>query len=269
MARGHGLYLGLVTVAAAALLPAAASADGYARGPAYSPTFSWTGIYIGSNVGGAWSDTQYLSNHVNFVGTCVGSSFVTPCDPVNHSVSRVTGGGQVGARLQTGFWVLGVEASLNVLRLKDTTPSFNTGSTLNYTSDLKSAYTATGQIGYAMDRTLWYVKGGYAGGRMDLDSAAVVSAVAFFGPAKTSLNGWTIGTGVEHTLDKNFSIGLEYDYTRLEGDASTCTTGSASVFSCGAPGALPLKYADITSDIHQVLLRLNYKFGRDEHLPLK
>lgn len=245
-----------------------ANADGYVQAPRYAAPFSWTGFYIGGNVGGAWSDTQYLSNHVSGVGTCVGGGFVTPCDPVDHSATSITGGGQIGARLQSGVWVFGVEASLNALRLKDTTASFNVPATLNYSSELQSVYTATGQIGYARDRTLWYVKGGYAGGRMDLDSTTLPAPSAV-GPAKTNLNGWTIGTGIEHALDRNFSIGLEYDYIRLEGDASTCTTGAASVFSCGAPGSLPLRYADITSDIHQVLLRLNYKFGRDEYRPLK
>ena len=145
-------------------------------------------------------------------------------------------------------------------------PSFNLPATLNYTSELKTIYTATGQIGYAMGRTLVYVKGGYAGGRMDLDSTTLPAPSAI-GPTKTNLNGWTIGGGIEQALDKNFSIGLEYDFIRLEGDASTCTTGAASVFSC--PAGLPLRYADITTDVHQVLLRLNYKFGRDEYRPLK
>jgi opacity protein-like surface antigen len=77
-----------------------------------------------------------------------------------------------------------------------------------------------------------------------------------------------LGTGVEHALSRNVSVGVEYDYFRLEGDASTCVQG-VSVFSCSPPG-LPLKYADITSDIHRVVLRLNYKFGRDDdYRPLK
>ena len=44
--------------AALALGASQANADGYVRAPAYAAPFSWTGFYLGGNVGGAWSDTQ-------------------------------------------------------------------------------------------------------------------------------------------------------------------------------------------------------------------
>jgi hypothetical protein len=69
-------------------------------------------------------------------------------------------------------------------------------------------------------------------------------------------------------LSRNVSVGLEYDYFRLDGSATGCVQSNSSVLHCGGP--LPLKYADIDTDAHQVVVRLNYKFGeRDEYTPLK
>jgi outer membrane immunogenic protein len=113
------------------------------------------------------------------------------------------------------------------------------------------------QAGYAWDRTLWYVKGGYAGGEMKLNSITI--PVGTLGPAKTNLNGWTVGSGIEYAW-QNLSVGLEYDYIRLEGGATTCAPNNpASVFTCA--GGLPLRYANIASDVQQVVVRLNYELG--------
>ena len=254
-------------VATISLGVTSANADGYNTGPRYAAPFSWTGIYIGGNVGGAWLDADFLSNHVSGVGPCVGGGFVTPCDPVNHSAAGFIGGAQLGGRWQTGRWVLGLETSYSWTHLEDTTTSFSAPGTLNYTSELKSIYTATAQVGYAWDRTLLYVKGGYAGGDLHFNSITVPGGT--IGPVSTRVNGWTIGTGLEHALNKNVSVGLEYDYIRLDGDASTCSPTAGSVFSCPVPPGLVLKYADYTADVQQVVFRVNYKFGRDDPLPLK
>jgi outer membrane immunogenic protein len=222
------------------------------------PVFNWSGLYIGGHVGGAWLDANYLSNHATGAGPCFGSGFVTPCDPVNHRAANFIGGGQLGLRWQQGQWVLGVEGSLAATRLQDTTASVSLPDELNYTSDLRSIFTATVQAGYAWDRALWYVKGGYAGGRLHFDSFATGGAT---GPVSTWVNGWTVGTGLEYALIGNLSVGVEYDYIRLTGDASTCSPNAGNVFSCPVPPGLVLRYASYTANIHQVLVRLNYKFG--------
>src|SRR5436853_7228806 len=47
------------------------------------------------------------------VGFCAATPFGgAPCDPVSQSASSFVGGGQVGARWQTGCWVLVVDGSL-------------------------------------------------------------------------------------------------------------------------------------------------------------
>ena len=252
-----------IAVAAALISGPAIGADMAVKAPLAAPpvVFSWTGIYIGGNLGDAWSRDHYLSNHVSGTGTCLTSGFVVPCDPVGHKASSIIGGGQIGARWQTGPWALGVEAMYDATHLEQTTPGFNTPATLNYTSNIRSIFTATAQAGYAWDRMLWYVKGGYAGASVHFNSVTLPPPSAI-GPVSSWVNGWTIGTGLEYALWNSVSVGAEYDYARLTGSAQTCTSGVASVFSCPVPPGLPLKYANYTADVHQVLVRLNYRFGR-------
>jgi len=242
-------------IAAAAFWGAPAfAADMAVKAPIAAPLFSWTGLYVGGNVGGAWSQTKYLSNHIQCVA---GNNFTILCDPVDHRASSVAGGGQLGARWQRDHWVVGLDGSLDATSLSKTTPSFLVPASLNYSSELRTIYTGTVQAGYAWDRTLWYVKGGYAGGEMKLNSITI--PVGTLGPAKTNLNGWTVGSGIEYAW-QNLSVGLEYDYIRLEGGATTCAPNNpASVFTCA--GGLPLRYANIASDVQQVVVRLNYKLG--------
>src|SRR5262249_43685645 len=60
------------------------------------PVFSWTGFYVGANIGGAWAhndwtDTRFLTNFNNN----------------NNGV--FIGGGQMGANYQIGNFVIGAE----------------------------------------------------------------------------------------------------------------------------------------------------------------
>ena len=83
-------------------------------------------------------------------------------------------------------------------------------------------YTATAQIGYAFNRTLWYVKGGWAGAevrRKSEDTLGRLPATTFFGGETRQASGWTVGTGIEYLVLQNLSLGIEYDYFRLHGSA--------------------------------------------------
>jgi outer membrane immunogenic protein len=263
-----------VAITAIAAIGAASAADlparTYTKAPAAVPvvTYNWTGIYVGGQIGGAWSDSRWLTNHR---GEC--GAFAFACDPVNQTSNSFLGGGQIGGRWQTGSWVFGIEGTAAYAKLDATSqsalflaaggPSPANGGGLFYDTRLHGIYTGTAQIGYAWDRTLWYVKGGYAGSQLFQNSTsfafgATATAVA---PVTRYVNGWTVGTGVEYAVWQNVSVGLEYDYIHLAaGDVATCTTGPTTVFSCLAP-AQPLLYTGFNANISQVVARVNYKFG--------
>src|SRR5215831_5724004 len=90
----------LLALSAIAIGTAAASAaDLPARtykAPPPPPIFSWTGFYIGGNIGGAWA-------HNNWTDTLFLTSFN------NGNNGRFIGGGQIGGNYQIGQFVIGGE----------------------------------------------------------------------------------------------------------------------------------------------------------------
>src|SRR5215471_9098997 len=110
--RGRAMRKLFHTAAVAALLAlsmAANAAEVGARPPVYAPPpiyvappFSWTGFYLGANIGGAWgrrsvTDSLFglsLSNSVNNNGAFIG-------------------GGQLGYNYQCGNFVLGIEGDFD------------------------------------------------------------------------------------------------------------------------------------------------------------
>src|SRR5271169_3364382 len=65
--------------------------------PVAVPVFSWTGFYIGGNLGGGW-------NRGNVVDSVFGVNFT------NGNSTSFLGGGQVGGNYQIGAFVVGAEA---------------------------------------------------------------------------------------------------------------------------------------------------------------
>jgi outer membrane immunogenic protein len=70
--------------------------------PAYAPPpFSWTGFYLGGNIGGAWARRDVTD-------TFLGVNF----NPGNNNGVFI-GGGQLGYNWQVGYAVLGIEADFD------------------------------------------------------------------------------------------------------------------------------------------------------------
>src|SRR5215213_3131853 len=95
------LSAGLVQVASAADIPARGRAPAYQAPPpmAYD---TWSGFYIGGNVGGAWGTSRLCTDATIGLNCSAG-------DRVDHDLSGWLGGGQVGGRIQTGPVVFGIE----------------------------------------------------------------------------------------------------------------------------------------------------------------
>src|SRR5262245_2650503 len=76
----------------------------------------WTGVYVGGQLGGAWSDADWTYANPNWFNTLgaelLGTAF-------GFDSGGVIGGGQVGYNYQTGAWVIGIEGSLAGADLDD------------------------------------------------------------------------------------------------------------------------------------------------------
>jgi outer membrane immunogenic protein len=253
---------GLIALATPALAADMAPAP-YTKAPLVvpPPVFSWTGFYVGGNAGGGWARTEWFSNYDSLCSL----DFVTATCGVSQKSDSFVGGGQIGGRWQTGSLVLGVEGSADYARF-NAKDAFDPGDPfpLYRSTTLNNLYTVTGQIGFAVDRALFYGKGGWAGSSLTRD--IINTALEGTNTARVSnfANGWTVGTGAEYSLPSmpNLSIGLEYDYVKLSaGNQTGCYTGPiGNGFDCPAP-TNPLVYNGFKGQINEVLFRMNYTFG--------
>ena len=149
--------LGTVGLLALGMAAPATAADLAARPytkappPMVAPIYDWTGFYIGGN--GGWGQSNSCWDSVDAFGL----------DVADGCGSRSGGlvGGQIGYRWQANQWVFGLEAQgdwadLSHRALACSILLFSTRTTTD------GIGLFTGQIGYAWNAALFYVKGGAA-----------------------------------------------------------------------------------------------------------
>ena len=180
--------------------------------PPLVPVFSWTGFYVGANIGGAWAnsnwnDTLFLTNFNN-----------------NHNNGVFIGGGQIGGNYQIGIFVIGGEWDF------DWAGNNNGGTgvvipavgTIVVSNNNRWITTVAARFGYAVDHWLLYGKvgGGWVGNN-NLTVTNVTTGVSltcgnFTNCGNNNNNGgWLVGAGAEWAFAPNWSVKFEYDYLGL------------------------------------------------------
>ena len=237
---GAALSLGLVNVAAAADM----AARPYTKAPpiAYA-TYNWSGFYVGGNAGGGWSRNCWD------VVPLVGPLAAEGC----HSASGAVVGGQVGYRWQASSWVFGLEAQgnwadLNGSRVSQQFIVAPGDATTN--SHVRSFGLFTGQVGYAWNNVLGYVKGGAAVTENRYEHRFTGTNV-IFDSARDTRWGGTIGAGLEYGFTPNWSVGVEYNHMFMA-DRNLTFRNAAGVAST---------VDRVRQDVDVVTARVNYKFG--------
>jgi outer membrane immunogenic protein len=161
------------------------------------PVFTWTGVYIGGNVGYAWGSSTNL--------------VPVPGIPTYSDPSSPIGGGQFGYNFQIQQFVLGFEADLDGTGYKK---SGVTSTGVQYVGiNMPVEGSARGRIGFAWDRLLVYGTGGAAFG----DSKTSFLPPNGIGSYSNTVFGWTAGGGIEYGIDRNWSVRAEYRYTYFSG----------------------------------------------------
>jgi outer membrane immunogenic protein len=230
--------------------PAGAADMTPAPAPAYKaplpmpPIFSWSGFYIGGNLGGAWANT-----------TITDSLFGLNFSNGNNGV--FVGGGQVGFNYQVGNVVFGVEGDFDWAANNNNSITGVVGPLgHNFTASANDRWMATvaGRLGYAFDRWLIYVKGG--GGWVGANSFTVTdvtTAASVSGGSSNTLSGWLVGGGFEWAFANNWTMRAEYDYFGLSGRSFT------------VPATLPVLAGDTfttgNNNIQMATVGINYLFG--------
>jgi outer membrane immunogenic protein len=247
------LLLASVSVVALAGSALAADLPSRAPPPVYvppAPIFTWTGVYVGGQIGYAWTTgnaTVYDSGVYNTgAGSENGPTAHGFYDLFNlHSnASGVIGGAHVGYNLQINQFVVGLEGDVDGSSLSKTwNGSFYSGYYNFYNgaaipasvhADLGIQGSIRGRVGYAWDRVLLYATGGVAFGGFN---GNVTTNFPIFYNTNFGVSGgydsfsqtrvgWTVGGGLEYAVTNNWSIRAEYRYT----DFGNTTTHLVNAF---------------------------------------
>jgi outer membrane immunogenic protein len=257
------LAIGLAEAALAADMGPAPAAV-YLKAP-IAP-WSWTGFYVGGNVGYSWGSSDTTVSFIDSTGVLLGSG------ANSFSLDGVIGGGQIGYNWQAGSWVWGLETDLQASG-QSGSASFvcaaGCGSgPVTETLDQKLDWFGTlrGRLGFTVTPTvLLYGTGGLAYG--DIQTDGVISDPTTFS-ISTIKAGWTVGAGVEARITGNWTAKLEYLYMDL-GNVSDSVGTSIVPTACPVPKFNGNQYAcpttlnsSFASGIIDNIVRVgvNYKF---------
>jgi outer membrane immunogenic protein len=211
--------------------------------PMAAPVYDWTGLYLGLNGGGG-------SSHECLTIFSVAGAAVTPNSEGCHDATGALAGGQIGYRWQLNNWVFGIEAQGDWADLKGSAPSLT--AIVPYTNQTKidAVGLFTGQVGYAWNNVLAYVKGGAAVTDNRYTSFFTATNVVFNQANETRWGG-AVGAGLEYGFAPNWSVGIEYDHLFMGNDSVTFPASAIAV----------TRSDNIREDVDIGLVRLNYRFG--------
>ncbi len=249
------IFVGAVGAVALSLSAPASAADLAARPytkapvPAVAAVYDWSGFYIGINGGGGSSHKCW-----SFVTPGTGALVGEGC----HDATGGTVGGQIGYRVQSGFWVFGLEGQGNWVDFSGSNNStVFVGTGLRDRSKIDAFGLITGQVGYAWNNVLFYVKGGGAVVDDHYRSYDIPTGLQFDNAKETRWGG-TVGAGREFGFAPNWSVGVEYDHIFL-GSRNIAFNGSGNFI--GAPAGVTTRTEHIGQDVDMALVRLNYRWG--------
>jgi outer membrane immunogenic protein len=226
--------------------------------PPPPPVLTWTGCYIGANIGGV---DRRLEANFDFGSIDKRGDW------------GFTGGGQIGCDYQfAGAWVLGFRNMFNgTTGDKDITinrfgdPIFD-GATVNLKNQWFDALTA--RLGYAWSPAwLMYFQGGAVWSEVKAEITSLGGVGGFsicnqgnvtcdFGSASKTRTGWTVGGGVEWRFAPQWSAFLEGNYYDFGDRDRTLFTHNFGLNGCDFGCSFNTKVTAAT-----VLIGVNYRWG--------
>jgi len=226
--------------------------------PPPPPPFSWTGFYIGGNLGVAWTD-----------GDLCCDDFGNTTSISQHAV--FTGGGQVGANYQWNWLVLGVEGDFDWLANNNNSSRSLVlgGDAFQLSANDRWIATVTGRVGYAFNIPwggtfgwglgaggpwLIYAKGGWGWAGVNKFTLTNVSTGGSIDLSNSNSNDGPVGgVGVEWAFAPNWTAKLEYDNLFLNDRSFTVGTLGTSIDG--------RTFSTFNRDVQTVTVGVNYLFN--------
>jgi len=236
-----GLTAGLGQVALAADLP---QRPAPVPPPVIAPAPTWTGCYVGGNIGGAFGNADLSVAGPIGSGTISGNN------------SGFAGGGQIGCDYDFGGgWVIGFRD------MYDWTSNSSSGTFQSIAfpgfaanANFKNQWfdTLTARIGYAFQPAwLLYAQGGAAW----VQTTTNVLVAGFqTGQSSSTRSGWTVGGGVEWMFAPHWSAFVEGNYMSQGSNSGSVVTPNLAVCSTGCA------WSTNNRNESTVLVGVNYRF---------
>jgi outer membrane immunogenic protein len=243
-------------------LSSAGAADMTAT-PLRSAVPSWSGFYLGANIGAGWGKKVFVDDF--------GSGEATS------NPSGIVGGLQAGYNFQINSHLIGIEGNFDWSGASSSLSCFPSLGPQNCAADPRWIGAITGRLGEIVGPTLFYVKGGAAWVH---DSFSSQSPGTLF-LAENTRAGWTAGAGFEYMFLPNWSAKVEYAYygfpdklivfeddsgdsfaKTIKQNMQTVTVGINYHFNAGAPNAPVSSLAKNSDDNESVSSVLGF-WGAD------
>jgi outer membrane immunogenic protein len=185
-----------------------------------APAYQWGGCYLGVNVGGGASGTNFGSAVDSGTYLAAGdAATVSGSGGGGANADGILAGAQAGCNFQSGTLVYGLEGDFDYFH---TDPQFNNntntlanGNAFAIAQSLTTDFLATvrPRIGIAADRNLAYITGGAAFTSVSYTTSYVdANARPGTGTASASraLVGWTAGAAWEYAWADHWTVRAEY-----------------------------------------------------------
>ena len=196
------------------------------------PVQSWTGCYVGGNIGAAWGSAK--------IENATGFGSVTP------SNNGFIAGGQIGCDYQVGPWVFGIR-NLGDWSNLDKRSGIAGGTFNGFSVGTKSNWVdlLTVRAGYLMQPS-WLL---YFKGRRCAQFGCAVSIRRHLSRRVSKPTGWTIGAGSEYKFAPNWSVFLEYNYADFGTNGVSISVPAVGTFS-----------GNVKTNANIVLTGVNWRF---------
>jgi outer membrane immunogenic protein len=245
------------------------------------PVQSWTGFYLGGNVG--WGRANPNEAEIdNFLG-----GLVTPGNTLSPTQTSLRGNGVI-AGIHGGYnwqfaptWVAGVEADWDYFNFSKSGSTLALGlfgvgappsAPASAQISLRDPWSVRGRLGYVVvPEWMVYATGGFAEVNLklnaDVDCLNHCGTPPYSNPGSVSATrqGWVIGGGVEFKpAGSKWIAGLEYLYYGFGGgtNALGLATGINNCAASPSPaGTACANYSTGSFNVQTIRLRLSYLFN--------
>jgi outer membrane immunogenic protein len=239
------IAVSVLSISAASAFAADLPARTYTKAPPMMAVYDWSGFYIGANGGYGWSRKCWDLNSVAGVTVPVAAE---GC----HDATGGVAGGQIGYRWQTSAWVFGFEAQGDWANLRGSSLSNPAafGAAVTNRSKIDAFGLFAGQVGYAWNNSLLYVKSGVAV-TSDKYRGVDTATGALLDSARETRIGYAAGVGLEYGFAPNWSAAVEYNRFFMDTNAVNLTT----------PAGANSRVDNVRQDVDLVTARVNYRWG--------